>query len=207
MKKQLKIIAIILMLILAVTLIACSKNTTLNISETNGESAKKIVEYKIGDTGPAGGLIFYVNPDYITMGWRYLEAAPVNTEWRDIKWSNINWSTVTNKTAGAFNTAIGTGKANTATIISQPDPTNRAAQLCINLAQGGYRDWFLPSLDELNLMYVNLHLKGLGGFVSDGYWSSSEKNRINAWYQGFKYGIPLYDYKDYTIRVRAARAF
>ena len=70
MKKQLKIVAIILMLILTVTLIACSKKTTQNISETTAESAKKIVEYKIGDTGPAGGLIFYVNYTYFEYGSR-----------------------------------------------------------------------------------------------------------------------------------------
>jgi hypothetical protein len=33
-------------------------------------------EYAAGDTGPAGGLIFYVNPNFAADGWRYLEAAP-----------------------------------------------------------------------------------------------------------------------------------
>ncbi|HZD06563.1 MAG TPA: beta-L-arabinofuranosidase domain-containing protein, partial [Longimicrobiales bacterium] len=33
-------------------------------------------EYRIGDTGPTGGFIFYENPDHVANGWRYLEAAP-----------------------------------------------------------------------------------------------------------------------------------
>ena len=36
------------------------------------------VEYAIGDTGPAGGFIFYENPNYKVDGWRYLEAAPID---------------------------------------------------------------------------------------------------------------------------------
>jgi DUF1680 family protein len=35
-------------------------------------------EYSPGDTGPAGGLIFYVNPNHVADGWRYLVAAPVD---------------------------------------------------------------------------------------------------------------------------------
>jgi hypothetical protein len=33
-------------------------------------------EYEVGDVGPAGGFIFYKNPNYASDGWRYLEAAP-----------------------------------------------------------------------------------------------------------------------------------
>ena len=32
--------------------------------------------YALGDIGPAGGYIFYENPNYAADGWRYLEAAP-----------------------------------------------------------------------------------------------------------------------------------
>jgi hypothetical protein len=73
---------------------------------------------------------------------------------------------------------------------------------------GGYSDWFLPSKDELNLMYTNLKVAGVGGFVANGYWSSSEDNAHSAWGQRFgtyvyQPGVPKYN----EGRVRAVRAF
>ena len=35
-------------------------------------------EFKVGDIGPAGGVIFYVNPKAADDGWTYLEAANSN---------------------------------------------------------------------------------------------------------------------------------
>lgn len=55
---------------------------------------------------------------------------------------------------------------------------NYAARLCYEYALNDYDDWFLPSYDELFLMYSNLFCNGLGNFKanewSEGYWSSSE---------------------------------
>ena len=82
-----------------------------------------------------------------------------------------------------------------------------AAKKCLDYKYGGYDDWFLPSKDELNLMYKNLHKKGLGSFNSY-YWSSSENNVYHAW--GHEYfGIgnqPLF-YRYGTLDVRPVRAF
>jgi hypothetical protein len=72
---------------------------------------------------------------------------------------------------------------------------------------GGNNDWFLPSLDELNLMYENLYLEGVGGFGDDYYWSSSEGIAGLAWYQYFFIGYQGSYYKYFPYRVRAVRAF
>jgi len=61
--------------------------------------------YKIGDTGPAGGLIFYDKGNN-SSGWRYLEAGPVDIEFIGI-WS-VRHTGVENTQA-----TIGTGKRNT----------------------------------------------------------------------------------------------
>jgi len=70
-----------------------------------------------------------------------------------------------------------------------------------------YNDWFLPSKDELNKMYENLYLEGVGGFSNSYYWSSSELDLNNAWYQYFNDGSQFTDLKSFDVRVRACRSF
>jgi len=82
-----------------------------------------------------------------------------------------------------------------------------AADICANLSLGGYSDWFLPSKDELNLMYENLKIFRVGGFTDGFYWSSSEYDADLARYQGFGIGSQGYDYKHESLPVRAVRAF
>ena len=83
---------------------------------------------------------------------------------------------------------------------------------------GGYNDWFLPSKDELNLIWVNLHRfgcdaeiptsspceTGIGGFASDIYWSSTEYAAA-AWYQDFFNGNQGTANKHLKKYVRAVR--
>jgi hypothetical protein len=116
----------------------------------------------------------------------------------------IQWQDGTCKLTGT-GTAIGTGQANTTAIVTIQGTGNYAAQLCNDLTEGGYDDWFLPSKDELNLMYTNLYLLGVGGFAADWYWSSSEANVASAWYQYFYDGGQSYYDEYYYFRVRAVR--
>ncbi|MDR2093994.1 MAG: DUF1566 domain-containing protein, partial [Treponema sp.] len=166
-------------------------------------------EYQVGDTGPAGGVIFYVNPQ--AGDWKYLEAAPASTE------ENRNWSQ-NNQTVGGTKTDIGTGKANTDRLVNHSlngGAINSAALYCDNLSTGGFDDWFLPSKAELNLMFINLKLRGLGGFKEKWYWSSSEVNQNAVWIQHFSNGVQRSDYspseyiagKHQAYLVRAIRQF
>jgi hypothetical protein len=59
--------------------------------------------------------------------------------------------------------------------------------------------------DELNEMYLQLHLRELGDFTSDSYWSSSEISNGGAWYQSFDYGYQYDIYKGCQFRVRLVR--
>ena len=68
-------------------------------------------------------------------------------------------------------------------------------------------DWRLPDKEELNLMYRNLHKKGIGGFADDYYWSSSEFSSKHAWYQKFLNGHQNDSNKYYNTRVRNVRSF
>jgi hypothetical protein len=157
-------------------------------------SAETSNTFQIGERGPAGGLIFY-DKGVFSNGWRYMEAAP-----NDI--GPAQWGA--NRTAvGGTSTSVGTGKANTQRIIPVLTQAGEdgAALLCSALNINGFTDWFLPSMDELNLMYINLKQKRLGGFGDVRYWSSSEGGRISsvsnshmsspddsAWTQSFKDG-------------------
>jgi hypothetical protein len=152
--------------------------------------------------GPAGGWIFYDKGAY-SEGWRYLEAAPAEREFFNIAWGSDGTD------IQGTQTAVGTGKQNTRLIIdalSKKGESGKAAQLCAALNVNGYEDWFLPSKDELNLMYKNLKKKGLGGF-DWAYWSSSQYTTYSSWYQNFSNGTQYRYYKDFTHSVRAVRAF
>ena len=80
-----------------------------------------------------------------------------------------------------------------------------AARLCGDLVQGGYSDWYLPSKDELNLLYLNR--TAIGGFADNDYWSSTEFDGNTAWSQSFVDGFQANYDKNYTLYVRAIRAF
>jgi len=84
---------------------------------------------------------------------------------------------------------------------------NDAIRAARNHRGGGFSNWELPSQADLDLMYRNLKVKGLGGFSDDYYWSSSLHNTGSAWDQRFSDGLQDHLSKDYTRYVRAVRAF
>lgn len=79
--------------------------------------------------------------------------------------------------------------------------------LCETIGEYLFKDWFLPSKDELNQMYVNLKAKGLGGFADDWYSHSSESSATAIIAQNFTDGTVLPKTKGATLRVRACRTF
>ena len=110
------------------------------------------------------------------------------------------------------------GAANTASIIAAGVEAGSAAQLCDAFEAGGFTDWYLPAIDELNLMYnakynLNQSLSQItGGAPFDlnafsYYWSSSEINSDYAWRFVFNYGSTDNNVKSYNNYVRAVRAF
>jgi hypothetical protein len=100
--------------------------------------------------------------------------------------------------------AIGTGNANTNSIVSIQGSGNYAGKLCADLVIGGYSDWYLPSKDELDEMYNNKDL--IGGFAYEFYWSSTQDDINYSWGQDFGSGFQDSS-RSYTWRVRAVRTF
>jgi hypothetical protein len=162
-----------------------------------------------------GGNVAYVfvagDPGYVAGETHGLIAAPADQS------TGIIWAIPANQytavpAPGATGTALGTGLANTNAIATQNGTTlsTYAAGLCYNLVSGGYSDWYLPSKDELNKLYLNcVAIGGFDTFAYPSYWSSSEYQGIasSAWDQSFYDGGQYNAGKYGTDRVRAVRAF
>jgi hypothetical protein len=167
----------------------------------------------VGNTGPGGGIVFYVN-EAATTGARYMEAALSgwNTgadpalEW-GVNTGGVDCSTL--NIAGAVGTAIGTGRDNTNAITTACTAAQApAAWAARNYTGGGLAtgSWFLPSQDELNQLFLQRAV--VGGFAADDYWSSSLVNANDAWSQDFVNGSQSNDDKGSSAyRVRPVRAF
>ncbi len=140
--------------------------------------------YAIGDTGPAGGIVFYITDG----GLHGLEAAPFDQH----VGSGAAWGCMNTTINGADGAAIGTGAQNTADILAGCKETGIAAEIATEYSGGGFTGWFLPSYDELNALHTALNVDGF--LPLDQYWSSTGRNTIsfamilNITSPTFKYG-------------------
>jgi hypothetical protein len=150
-----------------------------------------------------GGKIAYIyvagDPGYVAGETHGLIAAPSDQS------TGIQWYNGSYITTGATGLALGTGMANTNAIVAAQGAGSYAAKLCADLVLNGYSDWYLPSRDELNKLYINR--SSIGGFATGYYWSSSETNATNAWSISFVTGLATSHSKHGTTYVRAVRAF
>ena len=123
------------------------------------------------------------------------------------------WSNITNTQIGVSAESPYDGKDNTNAIITQSGCTSGAAWLCHNYNGGGYTDWYLPSHLELNQCFnvsfiINTILGGANVFsLKGGYWSSSESDASNAWYNYFNCFCDEIGSKSSINSVRAVRSF
>jgi hypothetical protein len=168
--------------------------------------------YRLGDTGPAGGHIFFVAESAQqseNLGFSYMEAAPEDTERIPLAWAETDQEIGAG--AQAQGTAIGTGRDNTQEVAQAlGQETASAARLADQLSINGYDDWFVPSQQELLQMYENLYLEGIGGFAEEGddswwYWSSTEEDEIGNNDPGDSaYVVSFFDGSSFTLQKTAS---
>jgi hypothetical protein len=140
----------------------------------------------LGDVGPGGGNIFYVNSGGFTCGadlnltCKYLEAAP-NTWYGGSSDPVFVWADAgTSSTligATAQRTALGAGYANTMAIINQPNSGSTSAGAIRAYNGGGLNDWYLGNVNEM------IALDNSQAYISplvQNYYATSEESSANA---------------------------
>ena len=182
-------------LFLALLIVACSSddggdtgNDTLVIGDSY-QGGKIAYIFQSGDTGYVAGEQHGL-----------IAATQDQSNGIQLQWYNGDYIVT-----GATGTAIGTGLTNTNAIIAAQGSGSYAASIARDYNGGGYTDWFLPSKDELNQLYVNK--AAIGGFTANPYWSSTEIDNLSSWLQNFYVGDQINANKYGAAYVRAVRAF
>lgn len=152
-----------------------------------------------------GGIIGYILQDGdIGYDPKVRHGIIVSTEDQSdgIRWYN---GISTLSIIGARGSSVGYGSNNTELIIKNNGINKKkyAAGIATLYRGGGFQDWFLPSIDELNKLYIN---KSLFGLNEGWYWSSTEGDNFSIWYLDFKFGFKELT-RHNSLRVRAVRKF
>jgi hypothetical protein len=130
-----------------------------------------------------------------------------------------SWSNVFANSVGSESKSVWNGLNNSLAIISQSGHENSAAKLCLDSTNQGANDWYLPSIQELNLLWnqyytisrVLSEIQGASLLHEGYYWSSTETDAYSAWNFDFSYGAANYNdsssAKNNLYHVRAIRSF
>ena len=146
----------------------------------------------IGDSY-GGGIVAYIyqngDPGYSSSNISVLIAASVDQ-------GTSRWYNGSDISTGATATSLGSGSANTTAIITSQGAisTSYAAGKARAYSDGTYTDWYLPSQDELNKLYLNRST--IGGFASNKnyFWTSTESSAGTAKMQNFLSGGAITDF-------------
>ncbi len=203
-------------------------NGVTHYSPTYSFTTPISLSYAVGDVGPAGGIIYYVDELDTIPEFDYLELAPESVQVDRVWGCQGDPNPMTFPNAASIGTAdltgIGEGAQATSMIVAGCDELPNAAYYAdsLYLVNGGalYDDWYLPTLGELTAIYDAIQpITGTWGtlnlfpappeFIPYSYWSSTE------WFDTgqAQYWSPMYSNftgalaKSQTAKVRPVRAF
>ena len=156
-----------------------------------------------------GGVIFHLWKD--AQGVEHGLIVALTDQSTSAAWSNVSSTLIGSSAQSSWN-----GLANSNAIVAQDGHTSSAAKLCLELVTGGQSDWYLPSVQELNMLWNNNYtvarslsqIPGASELSQAYYWSSTEYGNSDAWSFNFYDGSAYANASKYgTNYVRAVRAF
>ena len=177
---------------------------------TNAGGFKHYIGEKFG-----GGVIFHLWKDELGEEHGLIVALTDQS-------AGTAWSNVVDQPIGAAAQSSWDGLSNSNAVVAQSGHISSAAKLCLDLISGGKSDWYLPSIQELNILWNNYYtvaralskIAGATQISNENYWSSTENSEsggLYAWYFVFSAGYANYwasgFNKDISNYVRAIRAF
>ena len=123
--------------------------------------------FKVGDTGPGGGIIFYDKGDWVD-DWRYLEANTTDGPSRNYGQGRDNNTTNT----------IGSGLRNTLNMSDYQNDYNYSISM---KTDGGKRGWYIPNKIESQNLYYYKRDNGNDklNLQSGWYWTSHQNDTSN----------------------------
>jgi hypothetical protein len=180
----------------------CTSQTALNYNFDASEDDGSCID--VGASYEGGLLLYVLQPGdtgYDASVKHGLIASPTDLS------SGIRWDNDTATQTGVYAYELGMGRINTESIVLIQGDGDYAAKLCSDFELNGYDDWFLPSYDELTILYKNRNAVGCSN--TSAYWSSSEftMNYRTAWELNFKDGTHIFRDKAELRSVRALRYF
>jgi hypothetical protein len=168
-----------------------------NVTKVAGSAYSSAVGglVSVGDTGPAGGVVFYVDSMDVYPGFVFLEAAPAQYSQTLLPFTPATYRK--DVLSSVTSTDMGAGLANTINIAREVGDGNYASKYSLDMSVNGFSDWFLPSLREMEAlcMYsagVNndpessdfglcARSRSLLYGQEDQYWTSSNANSVYTW--------------------------
>lgn len=170
--------------------------TDVDLSDLSGNIVAN--DYEVGDLAH-GGIVFWVDET----GVHGLVVSP----------SNLTFDPISYRASDPKGDGIYAGRRNTNHNLTQCQFGDWAScpssiLLCPEYQGGNFGDWYLPSKYELNLIYTNLKLNGIGNLGNFNYWSSTGVVDAAVWFQNFGNGVTDFSFNLSTLgHIRAVRAF
>jgi hypothetical protein len=160
----------------------------------------------IGNVCSDGSIYAGLSPDGTKAMYVTTAANETTKAWND---GTANWRDTSLANCSSSESTCRTGKSNSSTLATEDSSSaagiqpHNAAQYCENLTAHGQTDWYLPSLQELNVLYTNRTT--ITGFASSRYWSSSERSNIQGAVVDFSTGAWGNFGKQAPVRLRCVR--